>query len=90
MAVNNYINIFVLHIHCLLNLKYICITEQPSPVSDQIFVLLIDKFGNNGSITQLGLQMGLSRPENDKIFNDALITNREHQLLRVIPVLINQ
>ncbi|XP_063420153.1 uncharacterized protein LOC134705334 [Mytilus trossulus] len=57
--------------------------EQPSPVSDQIFVLLIDKFGNNGSITQLGLQMGLSRPENDKIFNDALITNREHQLLRM-------
>ncbi|CAC5360589.1 unnamed protein product [Mytilus coruscus] len=57
--------------------------EQPSPVSDQIFVLLIDKFGNDGSINQVGLQMGLSRPENDKIFNDALITNTDHQLLRM-------
>lgn len=34
-------------------------------------------------MNEIGLQMGLSRPENDKIFNDALTTNKEHQLLGV-------
>jgi hypothetical protein len=49
-------------------------------------VLLIDKFGKHENINQVGLHMGLSKPETDKIFNDALISSREHQLLCVSKV----
>ncbi|XP_076085952.1 uncharacterized protein LOC143056410 [Mytilus galloprovincialis] len=60
-------------------------TEDPMPVSDQFLMLLINKFpfGKCGTINDIGLQMGLSKTDREKILKDVINTNPEYRLLRV-------
>lgn len=53
----------------------------PEPMSDQFYVLLVDKCGND--LKSTGTCMNLSKPEMEGLFSDTLMSKDEHKVLQV-------
>ncbi|XP_033738069.1 uncharacterized protein LOC117325740 isoform X1 [Pecten maximus] len=53
--------------------------SHPEPMTDQFYVLLVEKCGIN--LRSTGSHLNLSKPELDGLFSDTLISKDEHKLL---------
>ncbi|XP_060082575.1 uncharacterized protein LOC132561881 [Ylistrum balloti] len=53
--------------------------SHPQPMSDQFYVLLVEKCGIN--LRSTGSHLDLSKPELDELFSDTMINKEEHKLL---------
>lgn len=74
------------HIHCKLTRMNMCylfvFADYLEPMSDEFFVLLVEKFANP-DFQNLGVLLGIPENQNSNIFADTTFPNYQYKVLHV-------